>query len=73
MMNNRKSKVFVRLDEGVTQEIGGMVTPRDVARILGIEKMLDRQGAKNKNRRFMEEDDVENEEMMSRLRDGEDF
>lgn len=73
MTSNRKSKVLVRLDEGVTHEIGGRVTPRDVARILGIEKMLDRGDARKRNAKFMSPDDVENEEMMNRLEDGEDF
>lgn len=72
-MSNRKSKVFVRLDEGVMHELGGHVTPRDVAKILGIDKMLDRKQRRRRNERYMESDAVEDEEMMNRLEDGEDF
>lgn len=72
-MNSRKSKVLVRLDEGVTHELNTHVTPRDVARILGIDKMLDRNQKRHRNEKFMEGDRVEDEEMMNRLKDGEDF
>ena len=72
-MNNRKSKVLVRLDEGATHELNTHVTPRDVARILGIDKMLDRNQKRRRNEKFMASDRVEDEEMMNRLKDGEDF
>jgi hypothetical protein len=48
-------------------------SPKDIARMLGIYGFINRGMKMARNRQFMDADQVENEEMMNRLGDGEDF
>ena len=72
--NGMKAKVMVQLNEGRTAEIKNRIrSPRDIARMLGVDGFIERAEKADRNRRFMDVDQVEDEEMMNRLADGEDF
>lgn len=68
-----QKKVLIQLDEGYKPMNLGKTSPRFMAKLIGIDKLLDRYEESQRNSRFMEDDSVEDEEMMNRLFDGEDF
>lgn len=68
-----QKKILIQLNEGYKPMRLGKTSPRDMARLIGIDKLLDRYSEERRNSRFMEGDSVEDEEMMNRLFDGEDF
>ena len=52
----------------------GRITPEDVAEILGFGRNAYKRAQRfERNKNFMDYDQAENEDMMSRLEDGEEF
>jgi hypothetical protein len=69
-----KSKVYIQLNEGFVPMKRGRITPEDVAEILGLGRNAYRRAKRfERNKKFMDYDQAENEDMMSRLEDGEEF
>ena len=69
-----KVKILVQLNEGRTAVFKNRIrSPRDIARMVGLDKFFDRSVERERNQRFMDADQAEDEEMMNRLYDREDF